>query len=89
MQTESIDTTVTVKWGEPGHLPLPSGTVVLKYQNKSMAVDYPHMSLPVTWVFHPLWGLGMYDYNENEDEDDHLSYRSDGNDIHTGGLTKV
>ena len=73
---------MTVKWGEPGHLPLPSGTVV-------KAVDYPRMSLPITWLFHPLWGLGMYDYNENEDEDEHLSYRSDGNEIHTGGLTKV
>ena len=33
VQTESIDTTVTVKWGEHGHLPLTSGTVVLKYQD--------------------------------------------------------
>ena len=73
VQTESIDTTVTVKWGEHGHLPLTSGTVVLKYQDKPMAVDYPVMSSPVTWVFHPLWGLGKYDDDENEDEDEHIS----------------
>ena len=88
-QTESIDTMVAVKWGQHGHLSLPSGTVVLKHQDKSTAVDYPVMSSPVTWVFHPLWGLGKYDDKETEDEDEHISYRFDGNEIHTGGMKKV
>ena len=88
-QTESIDTMVAVKWGQHGHLSLPSGTVVLKYQDKSTAVDYPVMSSPVTWVFHPLWGHGKNDDKETEDEDEHISYGFDVNEIHTGGMKKV
>ena len=88
VQTDSSDTKVTVNWGEQGHLALPPGTVVLKYQDKTMVVDYPVMSLPVTWVFHPLWGLGKYDEDEN-DENEFIVYRFDGNEIHTGGKKKL
>ena len=60
-QTDSIDTTVTVKWGEQNHLPLPAGTVVLKYEVgsnvSSLPLDYPVMSSPAPLVFHPVWGL--------------------------------
>ena len=89
VQTESIDTMVAVKWGEHGHLSLPSGTMVLKYKDKSTAVDYPMMSSPVTWVFHPLWEIGKYDDKETEDEDEYIAYRFDGNEVHTGGMKKV
>ena len=41
VQTKSSDTVGTMKWGEHGHIPLSSDTVVLNYR------DYPVLSSPI------------------------------------------
>ena len=70
LQTEPIETTLTVKQGDEYHLPLPTGTVVLKIELdpevQYVPIKYPVMSSPAPWVYHPLWGLGKL---EEEDEE--------------------
>ena len=55
VQTESRESPVTVKWGESDQILLPPDTVILRYKSKSILgeVDYPVMSPPAPWVFHP------------------------------------
>ena len=74
-------------WGQRGQFTLPPGTVVLKYKAevgsmlKSTPLDYPVMSPPATRVLHPLWALGRYP----DQDEEHIYYRFDGNEVHTGG----
>ena len=88
VQTETSDTGVAVKWGNSKEVTLPPGTVVLKYEEaelKEVPVDYPVMSSPATWVYHPFWGLG--NYHENYEE--RFIYKFKGNGIHTGGIMET
>ena len=84
VQTESIESPVTVKCGESDQIVLPPGTVILRYKSKSILgeVDYPVMSPPAPWVFHPKWGLGEHD---NEEDEEYISYKFKENEVHTGG----
>ena len=43
VQSESCESSVTVKWGESDQILLPPGTVILRYKSKSILgeVDYP------------------------------------------------
>ena len=78
VQTDTTDTSVTVKWEKSGKLTLPPGTVVLRYEDsdlKEIPLDYPVMSPPATLVYHPLWGLGKYCANDEE----HIFYKFKGN----------
>ena len=89
VKPDCIESHVTVKWGKSGKIPLPPGTVILKYKGgfnlDVFPLDYPVMSSPATWVLHPIRGLGKH-----EDEDfEHYFYRFDGNEVHTGGKKKV
>ena len=84
VQTDSSETSVAVKWGRSQEITLPPGTVVLKYDEselKEVPLDYPVMSSPATWVFHPLWGLGKFHDNDEE----HIYYKFKGNGVHTEG----
>ena len=82
-QTETSDSPVTAKWGESDQLVLPPGTVILRHKPGSLEVDYPVMSPPAPWVFHPTWGLGKY----HEEDEEHISYRFQEDKVHphTGG----
>ena len=80
MQTGSCESSVTVKWDESELTP-PPGTVILIYKSESLEVDYPVMSTAAPWVFHPKWGIGKY---EDEDEE-HIFYRFNEIEVHTGG----
>jgi hypothetical protein len=80
-QTESSDSPVIVKWGECGELVLPPGTVILRRKPGATGseLDYPVMSPPATWVFHPTWGLGKHD----EEDEEHIFYRFKEDQVHT------
>ena len=82
-QTETSDSPVTANWGESDQLVLPPGTVILRHKPGSLEVDYPVMSPPAPWVFHPTWGLGKY----HEEDEEHISYRFQEDKVHphTGG----
>ena len=75
-----------MKLGETDQIVLPNETVILVYKDGSMfnGLDYPVISPPAPWVFHPKWGLGTY-YKEDEE---HISYRFPDNKVHTGGRKK-
>ena len=90
VQTDPMDTTVIVKWGEENHIPLPTGTVVLKIELGPevtyVPINYPAMSSPAPWVHHPLWGLGKL---EDDDDEEYISYRFNDKKVHTGGKKKA
>ena len=59
-----------------------------------MPVNYPAMSSPAPWLYHPLWGLGKlkdegFNIPDEEDDDVYISYRFDENEVHTGGKRKT
>ena len=82
VQVQTDPSHVTVKWGDSDETLLPPGTVVLRYKPDSLDVDYPVMSSPAQWVFHPKWGLGNYYEEDNE----HISYTFKSSQYpHTGG----
>ena len=68
-----------MKWGETDKLVLPHEPLILVYKNGSMinAMDYPMMSPPAQWVFHPKLGLGTYYQVDKE----HISYRFRDNEV--------
>ena len=76
VQTEPNEIPVSVKWGESGVTPQP-GTVVLIYKSESLDV----MCSAAPWVFHPKWGLGKYE----EEDEEHIFYRFNEKEVHTGG----